>query len=122
MNKFIALTALTLSFSTFQPALAEQYEGGNNDLSKTMPREKYKSMTDEDRQKFHQERKEKWGTMSKEDKLKTIETRRAEKKEKTEEKWRSMSDDEKIGFVEKRMQKRSEHKGGKHKGHEKVAE
>lgn len=114
MNKFIALTALTLSFAAFQPALAETHEG-TNDLSKTMPREKYKSMTDEERQKFHQERKAKWEGMSKEEKLSTIETRRAEKKAKMEEKWNSMSDDEKIGFVEKRMQKRSERKSGHHK-------
>lgn len=111
MNKFLAITALTVSLTAFQPALAEHHEG-DADLSKTMPREKYKEMSDEERQKFHEERKAKWESMSKEEKLSTIEKRRAEKKAKMEEKWNSMSDDEKIGFVEKKMKKRGERKHG----------
>jgi predicted Fe-S protein YdhL (DUF1289 family) len=107
LHKTLLTTAFIISLASFQPAQAE--ESGNTDLSKTMPREKYKSMSDDERKAFHEQRKAKWDGMSKEEKLKVIESRRAEKKAKMEEKWSSMSDDEKITFVEKRMQKRSQH-------------
>ena len=89
---------------------------------------------------------EKWQSMSKEEKLAAIETRRAERIKKREEKfnamtdqekvalvndkfkkmhdkmdskWKSMSDDEKIAFVEKRMNGKGGHRrGGKGKGRE----
>ncbi len=88
--------------------------------------------------------KEKWQSMSKEEKLAAIETRRAERLKKREEKfntmtdqeklalvndrfkkmhdkmdsqWKSMSDDEKIEFVEKRMSgKGKHHRGGRGRG------
>ena len=101
MYKYII--AVSLSLAAFQPALAEP-----KGEMQTLPYEKYKELSPEQREKFHTERKAKWDAMSKEEKLATIEKRQAEKKKRMEEKWNSMSDDEKITFVEKRMQKRAE--------------
>ncbi len=83
--------------------------------------------------------KGRWQNMSKEEKLATIETRRAERLKKREEKfstmtdqeklalinerfkkmhdkmdskWKGMSDDEKIEFVEKRMSEKGRHRRG----------
>jgi len=109
LKKTLLTTAFIISLASFQPALAES----TTDLSKTESREKYKSMSPDERQKFHDQRKVKWDSMGKDEKLQIIEKRRAEKKSKMEEKWNSMSDDEKIGFVDKKMQNRGERAGQK---------
>ena len=110
LKKTIFTTAFIFSLANFQPAQAKELE--HVDLSKTESREKYQSMSDEERKAFHEQRKAKWDSMSDEEKLKMIETRRAEKKAKMEQKWNSMSDADKIAFVEKKMEKRAGHTHG----------
>jgi|GEM_PF-5754402 len=64
---------------------------------------KLNKMTPEQRDAFHKERQDKWKAMNKEEKLKAIEDRRREHRQKMDEKWNRMSDDEKIKHVEERM-------------------
>jgi hypothetical protein len=76
--------AVLLSLTAFQTALATE-----TDLSKPVPSAEYKQLSPEQREKFHTARKAKWDSMSKEEKLTTIEKRHAAKKAKMEEKWNS---------------------------------
>lgn len=92
MNKFLAISAVALSITAFQPALADNH-GHDGDKPK---------LTKEQ----HEARKAAWEAMSKEEKLAKIEKRRAEKKEKMDAKWASMSDDEKIQFVEEKRERK----------------
>lgn len=65
--------------------------------------DKLNKMTPEQRDAFLKERQNKWGSMSKEEKLKVIEERRKTHIQQMDDKWKSMSDDEKIKHVEERM-------------------
>lgn len=100
LGALIVGTALTFS----QGAMAEppKEHGGKK-------WEEFKSMTPEQREQFRAERKAKWDSLSKEEKLKLIDERRAQKHKEMDEKWKSMSDDEKIKHVESRMEQK--HKG-----------
>jgi len=125
MKKLLTVSAIALSIAGFQPANAEEVTKtvtpvSGVDLSKKASHEDYKNMTDEQRKAFHEQRKAKWDSMSKEEKLQMIEKRRSEKKAKMDEMWNKMSDDEKIEFVNKKMERRGGHggPGGHHGGPE----
>lgn len=76
-------------------------------------REAMQKMTPEQRESFHNARKEQWQGMSKEEKLKAVEERRAGYIKEREAEWKSLSDDEKIERAEKMMEKKARYSGHK---------
>lgn len=109
MNKLtLSATILAASVVFSNPADARDY--GRHDFGDKEMYEKIKNMTEEERTTFHEERKAKWESMSKEEKLKVINEKRDERRKRMDEEWNSMSDDEKIKFVEEKMGSRYDKK------------
>lgn len=96
IKQFLTISAFAIAISSFQPALAHDHKGFEG---KDKPK-----LTKEE----HEERKAKWEAMSDAEKIKVIEEKRAEKRQKMDEKWSSMSDAEKIAFVEERRKKKGD--------------
>lgn len=83
------------------------------DMSPQERRETLRTMSPEQRAEFQRARKEKWQSMSQDEKLNLIEKHRSERLQKREEKWNSMSAEEKIRHAEEKMQKRREKAKGR---------
>ncbi len=113
MKKLLTATAIVIALGTATPVMAQ---GHGFDKAKY---EQFKKMSPEERKAHFEKKKADWQKLTKEEKLKVIETKRAERIKAMDEHWKSLSDDDKIKFVEKRMErgeKRFDKKGfGEHK-------
>ncbi len=99
---FVCILAIAMAGNSYAE---ENFEG----LSREEKRAELESMSPEERKAFFEERKQKWQSMSQEEKLQAIEQKRTEKLKRMEEKWDSMSAEEKIRHVEERMKRKRDH-------------
>jgi len=100
MKKLLIATAITIAAASYNPAIAFEHDNG-------MTKEEFKKLPDAEKKAIREKKKAEWEKLSKSDKLKVIEEKRAARIKKMDEKWNSMSDDEKIKFVEERHERKS---------------
>lgn len=97
---------LALLGVTFAAATAQAQDF--HDMSREERRETIRNMSPEEREQFHKARREKWQSLSDAEKVRLIEERRRERREKMDARWEAMSDQEKIRFAEEKMKQRQE--------------
>jgi len=107
MKKLLVATALTIAAASYSPAMAYDHNG--------MTKEEFKKLPDAEKKAIREKKKAEWEKLSKSDKLKVIEEKRAARIKKMDEKWNNMSDDEEIKFVEERHERKGKYKGKKDK-------
>ena len=116
MKKLLTIAALSLFIAT--PALAESAPAKTTPAKSEITKDgkpNFRNMSKEERQKFFAEKEAAWAKMSKEEKIKELNTRHDEKVSKMQANWAKMSDDEKLAQHDKRIadaKKRHERKEG----------